>query len=369
MSGFPTTEVREGRAAILVPDVPRLKGPGRRSALPFYNPSMAVSRDLTCLALAAWLPRGVAVLDGLAATGVLGVRIALESAKDPQVTWNDKNPHAHALIEENARRNGVAGDVVEEDLRTLLSRRRFAYVDVDPFGPPVPFVDAAVQQAGRGSALGITATDVAPLAGTYPRACSRRYGARSLRNPCGAETALRVFLGYLVRVAASHERGLHLLLAFAAEHFVKAIVAVEPQARAADEALAQLGYVRFEGARFEVSRSPPEGPHAGPLWLGPLADATLLTAIPPRPETSFAAANLLAHLHEEVGMPPFFYENASMSQTLHEDPVPVAAWIDALRAAGFRAGRTYFTANAVRTDAPWDAAEASYRSTYRSFRH
>ena len=353
MTDFPTREVREGRASLLVPDVPVLGGPGRRTALPFYNPAMVVNRDLTVSVLSAWLPRGATVLDGLAGTGALGIRASLETEREPRVTWNDKNPHAHELIVQNAGRNGVEGEVLTDDLRALLGRRRFDYVDVDPFGPATPFVDAAVQQAWKDCALGITATDVAPLVGTYPRACWRRYGARSLRNPCGHETALRIFVGYLVRIAATHERGLRPLAAFAAEHFVKAILAVDPRARAADESLAQLGYARFKGAHFEVSSSPPDGPHAGPLWLGPLADAELLAGLPSRRETEFAASQILEQLKGEVALPPLFYENHSLAQTTGVDPVPLAAFLEALRSAGYRASRTHFTANGVRTDAPW----------------
>jgi len=358
---FPTREVRESRASVLVTDVRQPKGPGIRSSLPFYNPSMAVCRDVTTLVLSQWLSPRATVLDGLAATGVLGIRVALETGREPQVTWNDKNPRAVALIRENVRRNGVAGEIREADLRALLASQRFAYVDVDPFGPPTPFVDAAVQQAWRGSALGISATDVAPLAGTYPRTCWRRYGARSQRTPCGAETALRIFLGYLVRVAATHERGLQVLAAFAAEHFVRAIVAVDPRASAADAGLAQLGYVLFEGARFQVSGSPPNEPHVGPLWLGPLGDATLLAAVLSRADAGHAPIRILEAMRTEAPLPPFFYENHAMAQTLGVDPAPVAAWIDALRSAGFRASRTYFTANAARTDASWDEVVRIYR--------
>lgn len=354
-------EVREGRASLLVPDVPHGRGPGTRTALPFYNPSMSVARDLTVLALAASLPEGATVLDGLAATGVLGIRAALEVPRALAVTWNDKNPRAADLIGENARRNGVSGEVVREDLRTLLSRRQFAYVDVDPFGTPVPFVDAAIQQTWRGSLLGITATDTAPLAGTYPRACWRRYGARSGRTPCGPEVALRIFLGYLVRKAASHERGLRPLLAFAHGHFLRAIVAVDPRARAADEALGALGYVRFEGARFEISESPPEGRHAGPLWLGPLADDEAMATMAPQRETGYEATALFEHLREEAGLPPFFYENHAVAQTLGENPVPIDAWIEGLRQAGFRASRSHVTRNGVKTDATWDDVAAVYR--------
>jgi len=358
---FLTREVREGRAELVVPDVPTLKGPGRRSSLPFYNPTMRVNRDLTVLLWSAALPTGARVLDGLAGTGVLGIRGAIEAGRELGVTWNDKNPNAHDLIVENAARNSVPGEVLQEDLRVVLAKRRWDCVDVDPFGTPVPFVDAAIQQAWKGAVVGITATDTAPLAGTYPDVCLRRYGARSLATPCTAETALRIFLGYLARIAASHERGVHPLLTFAAQHFVKAIVAVDARTTSAEASLSHLGFVRFEGARFTLSASPPNAPHAGPLWLGPLSDSAVMASMAEREGTSFEAAHLLQALREEAGLPPFFHENHALAQTLSLDPVPVAAWIEALRSAGFRAARPHVTANAVKTDAPREDVERIYR--------
>ncbi|HEV8595052.1 MAG TPA: hypothetical protein VGR51_05940 [Thermoplasmata archaeon] len=361
MTDFPTREIREGRASVLVPDVARLKGPGRRSALPFYNPAMAVNRDVTVAVLAAWLPPDARVLDGLAGTGVFGIRAALETERAPAVTWNDKNPAARVLIEKNVERSGLNGDIVEDDLRALLARRRFTYVDIDPFGTALPFIDAAIQQAWRDGAVGITATDTAALAGTYPETCRRRYGARSLRTPCGPETALRIFVGYLVRVAAAHDRGMRVLAAFAAEHFVKAIVAVDPGVRAAREAVSQLGFVRFDGPRFETSVDPPPRPHAGPLWLGPLVDPSLLAGMASRPDTGYGAASIIQSLGEDARLPPFFYENHVLAQDLAvADPVPIASFVAQLRDAGFRVARPYFSPNGVRTDAPWDDVRKAY---------
>src|SRR5207237_1032289 len=43
---FPVQDVKEGAARLLVPDVPRRKGPGTAGPWPFYNPTMTVNRDL-----------------------------------------------------------------------------------------------------------------------------------------------------------------------------------------------------------------------------------------------------------------------------------------------------------------------------------
>src|SRR5207244_11855225 len=100
------------------------------------------------------------------------------------------------------------------------------FVDVDPVGPPTLFLAAAFDGVKGSAGIGITATDTAVLCGTYPRACEKRYGARPLRSPQGAEIGLRILLGYCDRIA--QERGLRVrpLLAFPAEHLPRALVIV-----------------------------------------------------------------------------------------------------------------------------------------------
>src|SRR5207247_724867 len=99
------------------------RGPGRRprggrtptqgspseppSPQVFYNPAMALNRDLSSLLVGSRAQDGWHVLDGLAASGVRGIRYALESDARLQVEANDWNPVAARLIEDNAERNEV----------------------------------------------------------------------------------------------------------------------------------------------------------------------------------------------------------------------------------------------------------------------
>lgn len=59
----------------------------------------------------------------------------------------------------------------------------FDVVDLDPYGCPSRFLDAAVQCVRDGGLLLITCTDMAVLAGNSPETCYVKYGAISLRNP------------------------------------------------------------------------------------------------------------------------------------------------------------------------------------------
>lgn len=61
-------------------------------------------------------------------------------------------------------------------------KKRFAAIDLDPYGCPSMFLDAAVQAVQDGGLLLITATDMAVLAGNSPETCHAKYGAVSLKT-------------------------------------------------------------------------------------------------------------------------------------------------------------------------------------------
>src|SRR3990170_4688403 len=190
----------------LLQDIRRRKGPLPRGDVPFYNPTNAVNRDVSAVLLARW-PGGLRdAFDGLAATGAWAVRIALE-ASVPRVVFNDRSRDACDLVRANLDRNHVDGEVRTADMQDVLRSESFDFVDIDPFGPPTPFLRAAIAGDRPEFGLGVTATDTAPLSGTYPEACVRRYGARPLRCPQGHEIGLRILIGHIARRAAEAGRG------------------------------------------------------------------------------------------------------------------------------------------------------------------
>ena len=85
---FPVQDVKEGAARLLVPDVPRRKGPGTAGPWPFYNPTMTVNRDLAAM-IAYLKQRGVAynrVIPAATAAGITLNRKMLSelASSDPQ---------------------------------------------------------------------------------------------------------------------------------------------------------------------------------------------------------------------------------------------------------------------------------------------
>ncbi len=356
---FPVKEVVEGRARLLVPDVPRRKGPGTKGPHPFYNPTMAVNRDLSAIVLARWPETPKRVLDGLAATGAWGIRMGLEAGV-PELDFVDLSPDAAALIRTNLERNGLRGEVYPGDLRKHLSERRYDYVDIDPFGPPTPFLGHAFHAAKTPSGLGITATDTAPLCGTYPKACQRRYVAHPLRCEQGHEIGLRILLGYIERVAEAHGKVVRPLLAFAAEHFFRIHLLVLDGLREAAPEAAYFLRDR-EGTFHRVD--PREREAIGPLWTGDLGDPAFVRSLAPSDWTSPEGGRLLDTLRHEIGLPPFFVTTDELAKRMHGSPPKLPRFLDALRSVGYRAERTHFHPRGVKTDAPPDMILAAFVDT------
>ena len=352
---FPVREVVEGASRILVPDVPRRKGPGTRGPWPFYNPTMAVSRDLGAVVLRRW-PRPVGkILDGLAATGIWGIRMGLETRAD-ELVFNDRSVASASLIRENLRLNALDGTVVSTDLRVLLPEVPFDVVDVDPFGPPTPFLEATFAAARPGSGVGITATDTAPLSGTYPNACVKRYGARPLRCDQGSEIGLRILLGYCARIAATQGRTIRPMLTYAAEHFVRLHLLMESGCESGP-----VGRViRDAPGQFRPADSA-DRDAIGPLWLGPLGEREFLQALEPTEWTGVEAARLLNAVKSEADLPPFFVTTDEIAAHLSGSPPKLSTFLDGLRGLGYRAVRTHFHPRGVKTDAPYDEVIRVFR--------
>ena len=342
---------REGSTEIVIPAVHSVHGPGKRIGPVFFNGQMAFNRDVSVMFLAASSQTRL-MLDAMAGTGVRSVRIAHEARPDLEIIANDKDPEACTYIDANAELNQANVTSCADDLRRTLAKRVFDYVDLDPFGSPVHFIPAVIQGLKRHGIAGITATDTAPLAGTYPKKCFRRYGAISARSPFGHETGLRILIGHIVREAAKEDRGLGCLLSFYADHYFRTFVRLTEGGAEADKTLANLGYLDYDPLTAVRTISPERTSKKaiGPLWLGPLHNQEFL-------ENMQAGDNLQTHnrcrkyleLWQNELDVPYFYENDEIASHLKASPQPMEDLLAALNERG-KASKTHFSPTGFKTD-------------------
>lgn len=360
MTNGSTDLVKEGTTELLVyKKKVSSKGPGPREHTPFYNPSMELNRDVSILVNQWFLnssKKHVHIVDGLAASGARGIRLAHELNGDFEVTINDWNDQSFSLIQQNIQKSSLQNiTVFQKDLNGLLSERRYNSIDIDPFGSPVYFIDAAVRSVYNNGIIACTATDTAALCGVFPKVCYRRYGAWPLHGPSMHEIGLRILLGFICREAAKYDRGIEPLLCYTTDHYIRFYVQINNGKNAANTSMAQF----FSILARDVPLSKENTTLVGPLWLGKLQKKPVLQEI--RTILSTKELNtknmlwkLLYLLEEEADAPPFFYTTNDLSSLLKQSPPTMEHIFERLRNKGFVVTKTHCTPTGFKTNAPLD---------------
>ncbi|MFA6333724.1 MAG: tRNA (guanine(10)-N(2))-dimethyltransferase [Methanoregula sp.] len=368
------TEATEGRTSFLVPvqDNTTQFPPG--SAPIFFNRRMELNRDVTVLLLSILQPSDY--LDGMGATGIRGLRVATECGIP--VTISDREPAAIDLITRNVERSGLPVTIIQRDVNALLSEQSFDAVDLDPFGTPAPFIDAAIKGTRR--FLFVTATDTAPLCGAHLKAGIRRYSACPMNTPYHSEVGLRILLGFVVRQVARYDRGVEPTFCYAREHFARLHLRLLRGPQAADDTLKQTGYIyqcrkcpyrESEAGILSSSRTCPRCGEPlqpiGPVWLGDLHNRTMLADMRARVEgmnlgSQKELVKLLDCCIEELPEPGF-YDYHVLAKLLVCSPPDITTVLARIAAEGYPASRTHFSGYGIKTTAPLETILSAISST------
>ena len=360
--------IKEGTTELFVyTNKTALKGPSLRRSVPFYNPAMELNRDVSILANQWFLhtsSKHVHILDGLAASGIRGIRLAHELHGDFDVTINDWNDQSFELIQQNIKKNqAINVSVFQRDLTGLLLERRYHSIDIDPFGSPVYFFDTAVRSVYNKGIIACTATDTAALCGVFPKVCFRRYAAWPLHCPSMHEIGLRILLGCLCREAAKYDRGIEPLLCYTTDYYVRVYAQIHNGKRAANESM-----------RYYTGISPKEIPLSqkisnivGPLWLGSIQNKTAIQEIRSLASTTILNTKhqiwrLFDLLEEEADAPPFFYTINDLSSILKISPPSMHHVVEKLKKKSFIVTRTHCTPTGFKTNAPLDVVTEVFKS-------
>ncbi len=391
----PGAVIREGRALIAIPDPSQAyTGSMLEPAwLPvFYNPRMEFNRDVSVVALRAYIALGLAptgeacVAEPLTATGVRSVRYALEVPGVSCVVAGDIDEAAARYASFNAGLNGVDGvvQVMRGDAREILlaSKRErglpFHVVDLDPFGSPAPFIEAAAASIGHRGLLAMTATDLAVLEGSKRKAAARRYMVRVEKAPESKEIGLRVLVGYAARILAAYDKAVRPLMAYYADHYYRVFLLVERGARRADRVLEEcLGYSAYcrgdKRTYLDSTVCPdPEPPSIiGPLWRCSLnnEDFTREVARLARTEYSYLSTSdrildLAETLTQEAPLEEGrLHVRVEQAASYARASMPrVARLLDTLESMGYRAVRSHYGPTSIRTDAPYRIVAAAIQA-------
>jgi len=354
----------------------------------FYNPEMELCRGICSLAVGA-LGGKLSVLDAMAASGIRGIRYAKENRNVSSLVLVDLSRKAVAAAKKNTRANKVKCKCVYADANRFLYENEFDprlrsnrgdrrrspldFVELDPFGSPVPFLHDAVRsfRTKKTGYLSATATDMAVLCGAHHAACLKNYGAAPLDNEFCHENAARILAGKTVLTAAPFNFSARPIFTFSHLHYVKIIFRLEQGAEAAVDAVKQNGFVSYcekccyrESARLPRRTDCPSCGtrlvHGGPLYLGRLWDSQLLDKMSKlNAERKYRKGKeiekILRTMKDESAIPSIgYYDLHKLAKRMKTQLGGMDDAIGKLRKAGFAAARTHFCPTAVRTDAPHD---------------
>ncbi len=345
----------------------------------FFNPVQELNRDLTVAVLRAYRdrePRAKTYLDAMAASGIRGVRAGSEGW---EVTCCDVDEDSLTLCRENFERNDIDGKTVHRDVNALLHEDYFDVVDIDPFGTPIPFVDAAFQ--GTRNLLCVTATDTAPLCGAHFESGVRSYSAIPRNTEYHAEMGVRILLSALARTGARYDIAIRPLLTHATNHYVRTYLELDRGARVANDVIDSLGYVHHcrqclsrEHATGLIADPPAACPNcgndietAGPLWLDLPHDREFLDAVQEQVTEEMGTAKksrkLLTRLGEELDEPTH-YDQHELCEQWGQPAPSMDEFLGCLREAGYDGSRTHYGGTTFKTPATVEEIEDTTASLF-----
>lgn len=343
--------VNEGNLELAVPNPS--KGTLSKKDSVFYNPAAKLSRELTLTFLKSINVK--TCLDLLSASGAMGLRIAKDLKV--HVLLNDVNPEAVKLIKKNIELNKIKNaKVVNKSANVLLREiKKFDYIDIDPFGTPVPFLDLAVQKVNK--YLAVTATDTSALAGAYPKACLRKYEALPLKNEFMQETGLRILIKRVQDFGIKNKLAFIPVFSFNFERYSRVFFKVEKNI---EKIRQNTGYICYcseclwrESSKTEKKACPickSKLRCAGKLWIGTLWDKKLVNKML-KQDLSYETRKLLERINEESKINTIgFYDLHLIAKKLKKNVPSINDIISNIKKEGFEVSRTHFNNNSLRSN-------------------
>lgn len=352
---------------------------------------------------AAAAPKGIKILEALAASGLRSIRYHKELDNVDHILCNDFSQEAVESMRRNFAFNGIdmekdiipnCGDasmVMYEHRRS--GGKQFDVIDLDPYGSAAPFIDAAVQSIADGGLLCVTCTDMAVLAGNHGETCHAKYGSFPVRANYCHEMGLRIVLATLSQNAARYQRYIEPLLSCSIDFYCRLFVRVHSSAAETKMSASKLSYVfqctgcdsfywqpvaktTINGA--SIKHKAPIGPPVdrkcpdcggsfhigGPFWNRALHDKTFVQSA-----LSHVKANkdlfgthdrmigMLSVCSEELD-DAFYYTVQGLSGTVHCNSPRNEDLCSALLNAGYKVSSSHAGPNTIKTNAPpsvlWD---------------
>ncbi|XP_021922557.1 TRMT1-like protein isoform X2 [Zootermopsis nevadensis] len=157
----------------------------------------------------------VRCLDGIGASGIMGLLWKKHILDNIGVTINDSRTKACERIKENAQLNDLNVKVLNRDTCALLHEQTYNFISLNCHTVAACYLDSAFRNLPKDGILAITTTDDAALHAITPEIALRNYAGFVTRTLYKKELAVRLFLAAVARAAARYNKGVHVLCSVA----------------------------------------------------------------------------------------------------------------------------------------------------------
>jgi len=331
--------IQEGQAKVTVPIGKKIT----RKLEVFYNPAMKSNRDISVLFLQSLGRENMKIADPLAGSGIRAIRFLKELDKTiiNKIYVNDAKEDFPKNFKKDLVQNKIKKQITVNNTdasKFLLQNKPLDYIDIDPFGTPNPFLDAAVKSLAPKGILAVTATDTSALCGSYPKACRRKYWAEPLHNHLMHETGLRILIRKVQLIGAQYEKPLLPLFSYAEKHYMRIYFLQERGRSNVDKILKQHDFFQ----------------NSGPMWLGKLWDSKLVKKMLKNcEEENKEVYNLLKTIEQESKINSIgFHDTHVLAKKSKLKNVPRK--LDLIKKINkkYKASPTHFCGSAIRSPIP-----------------
>jgi tRNA (guanine26-N2/guanine27-N2)-dimethyltransferase len=246
----------------------------------FYNPIMKLNRDLSLLVISNYFDKKIKYCDPMVASGIREIRFLHKIPnKFSMMILGDISEKAIKEMKHNFEINNINLEnlnspkiiIRNDDAINTINSNFFDFIEVDPFGSPVPFLDIAIQKTKHKGILSVTATDTAALCGTYPKTTFRKYFIKVKKTLWFEELGLRNLIAYVQRIGAKYEKNLIPLVSYSSDHYYKIFFKVEQSRTKSYETLKSLKYINWNNKTQEIKIEEFENEFAlGKTYVGKL---------------------------------------------------------------------------------------------------
>lgn len=374
-------EIQEGVGTFLVPESNINGHIPRRSDEVFFNFHQEINRDLSVLALRAYgninSKSNLRVCEPLCGSGIRGARYALETPTS-SIYCNDINSKAVHITQKNINRlpSIIAKRIqlFNMDCNSFLQKLNaidlvFDFIDIDPFGTPIPFVQNSIRVVTLQGLLAFTATDLASLVGLYPRALYAKYGISHFDTRIGNvhEIAARALITGIQHAGLILGQSLIPIATLYHRHFVRCFLV---RNRGVDTVINQTGFIhlcercqaRYLSFLGENKTSCPACGNSdelkvGPIYLGGIQNSEYMSSMLldehlRKMGTRKRLVKILPLMIDESSLDiPWSFDIPKLAKKIGVTVPPLSQIMKILNETGYKCYKIHYSGTSLKTEA------------------